>query len=338
MPPSLTDFLDRLALHHGLGGELGALAAFADTLVPGEASVSLDRGGRQAELRCTLGVRATPHDLEGRATLRAALQALGSGPASAAADEALSRVARDGPSRRYVRALALRATRGRIRPRIGAWVGGDTVVERSRRITDALRALELDAAAERHGNIAAALTSNPFSATVPYGLGLDLARDGTGGAKTYFWCESAEVLLAHIHGPIAHALGLEGDTEVFDSLAAVAGPGWRRTRWLLQASFELPADPSIGPRVKLYVPPARLADSHVGPHGAILQLAAALGLDCTPYQDLVHALGRGADRLRSMVGVSVSDAGSSVEAYVFVVQWDTRPNARVSNRFGPARA
>lgn len=286
--------------------------------MPIEASVSLRRGAMRRELRCTLGVRATPHDPDARAGLRSGLIALEAGPPGTAADDALTRVARGGPNTPNKRALALRAVPGRVRPRVGARIGGDTVVERSARIADALRELGLDAAAQSHADIATVLMSNPFAATIPYGLGLELTGDRIGGAKTYFRCEAPDVLLDHIHRPVAQALGLEGVTTPFDSLAALGGSSWRRTRWLLEASFELPADPVKGPRIKLYVPPGRLAASGIDARGALQHLAAELGLDSTPYLELVHALGEYADRSSLMMGVSVSGAGTSVEAYIWV--------------------
>ena len=321
MAHNLTDFLERLASHYGLGDDLAALAALEGSLVPAEASVSLDGHATEKELRCTLGAPARPEDSEGRQALRAALELLGAGPAGAAADEALARAARGAPKRRYARAIALRARPGRVRPRVGSWIGGETVGERCARITNVLRGLGLDGAAQSHASLTNVLVSNPFSATFPYGIGLDLTASGIDGAKTYFASESAEVLLGHVHGPIAQALGLQGATKPFDSLVAVAGSNWRRTRWLLEASFELPRDPSLGTRVKLYLTPSSLAATDSGPHRAIVRLAADIGLDCTPYEELVGVLGPGDFVATMMAGVSVSAAGCSLEVYVFVRPW-----------------
>lgn len=132
-----------------MGTAAFALMALEDTLAPVQASVSLDGGTTERGLRCTLGARATPDDPDGRQAIRASLELLGTGPLSEAADDALTHAARGAPKRRYVRAIALRARPDRVRPRVGSWIGGDTVGERCARITDALRALGLDAAADR---------------------------------------------------------------------------------------------------------------------------------------------------------------------------------------------
>jgi hypothetical protein len=334
-PRRLTDFLDRLAPLYGVGEEVAALRALDVTtrLLPLEASVSLSGAASLPALRCSLGVvRAPPHDPDGRAGLRRVVGALGAEPAGAVADVALARAGASGPDRVFVRGVALRVAAGHVGVRVAGWLGGNTVDERSARIEEALRLLGLDDAARLQSHLAAVLASNPFSAVVPYGLALALAGDGVAGVKSYFACESGEVLLEHVHGPIARALQLEGLTAPFDLLVAVIGSAWRRIRWPAEASFELPADPSAGARLKLYIPPKRLAASDLGAHGAILRLAAELGLDCTPYEELIRALrlpGRDADQSPMlMAGVSVSAAGPSLEAYVFLRPWDETPTVR----------
>ncbi len=334
-PRRLTDFLDRLAALYDFDDEATALRPLHanTTLLPVEASVSLRGAAPRPALRCSLGVvRAPPHDPHGRLGLRAAVGVLGVEPAGAVADAALARAGAGGPDRFFLRGVALRVAAGHVGVRVAGWLGGSTVDERCARIEAALCSLGLDASARLHSRLADVLASNPFSAVIPYGLALSLAGDGVGGAKTYFACESGEALLDHVHGPIARALGLEGRTAPFDLLVGVIGPGWRRIRWPVEASFELPADPSAGARLKLYVPPERLAGSDVGAHGAILRLAAELGLDPAPYEDLIRALrppGPEADRRQAlMAGVSVSAAGPSLEAYVFLRPWAVSPTAR----------
>ena len=328
----LVDFLDRLAVLYDVGDEVAALRALEATitLLPLEASVSLRGGASPPALRCTLGVvRAPPGDPDGCAGLRRAVGALGAGRAGAVADAALARAGAGAPDRVFLRGLALRVAAGHIGVRVTGWLGGNTVDERYARVEEALRALGLDGAARLHSHLAAVLASNPFSAAVPYGLAFALEGDEVVGAKSYFACESGEVLLDHVHGPIAQALELEGRTSPFDLLVGVIGSAWRRIRWPLEASFELPTDPCAGARLKLYIPAKRLADSDVGAHAAILRLAAELGLDGAPYEDLLRALrhpGPEADQPPSlMAGVSVSAAGPSLEAYVFVRPWDDNP-------------
>ena len=106
----------------------------------------------------------------------------------------------------------------------------------------------------------------------------------------YFACESAEVVLDHLRGPIAEELDLGHHAALFQVLVEATGPEWRRARWLLEASFELPADPAAGARAKLYVPPSRLAGSEAGAHRAILGVATELGLDAAPFEALIRAL------------------------------------------------
>jgi hypothetical protein len=325
-PRRLTDLLERLAVLYDVDDEVTTLRALdaATTLLPVEASVSLRGAATRPALRCSLGVvRVPPHDPDGRLGLRAAVGVLGVERAGAVADAALARTGAGGPDRFFLRGVALRGVR------VAGWLGGSTVDERCARIEAALRSLGLDASAGLHSRLAGVLASNPFSAVIPYGLALSLAGDGVGGAKTYFACESGEVLLDHVHGPIARALGLEGWTAPFDLLVGVIGSDWRRIRWPAEASFELPADPSAGVRLKLYIPPERLAGSDLGAHGAILRLADELGLDSAPYEDLIRALrlpGPEADRPQAlMAGISVSAAGPSLEAYVFLRPWGANP-------------
>ena len=327
----LTDFLDRLAVLYDVDDDIAGLRALDATikLLPLEASVSLRGGASAPALRCSLGVvRAPPRDPDGRAGLRTAVAALRTGRAGAVADAALARAGAGAPNRAFLRGLALRVTAGHVGVRVMGWLGGNTVDERIARVEQALRALGLGSVARFHSHLAALLASNPFSAAVPYGLALALDGDGVAGAKSYFACESGDVLLDHVHGPVAQALELEGLTSPFDLLVGVMGSGWRRIRWPVEASFELPADRSAGARLKLYIPPKRLAASDFGAHAAILRLAAELGLDRGPYEDLIHALhvpDPEADRPPIlMAGVSVSAAGPSLEAYVFLWPWDAK--------------
>jgi hypothetical protein len=331
-PRRLTDFLERLAVLYDVDDEVTTLSALdaATTLLPVEASVSLRGAATRPALRCSLGVvRVALHDPDGRLGLRAAVGVLGVERAGAIADAALARAGAGGPDRFFLRGVALRVAAGHVGVRVAGWLGGSTVDERCARIEAALRSLGFDASARLHSRLAGVLASNPFSAVIPYGLALSLAGDGVGGAKTYFACESGEVLLDHVHGPIARELGLEGWTAPFDLLVAVIGSDWRRIRWPVEASFELPADPDAGARLKLYIPPGRLAGSDLGAHGAILRLAAELGLDSAPYEDLIRALclpGPEADPPQAlMAGISVSAAGPSLEAYVFLRPWGANP-------------
>jgi hypothetical protein len=327
----LTGFLDRLAVLYNVGDEVAALSALdaTITLLPLEASVSLRGDASPPALRCSLGVVRAPDDPEGRTGLRRAVGALGAERAGAVADAALARVGAGAPNHVFLRGLALRVAAGHVGVRVLGWLGGNTIDERNARVDEALRSVGLDSAARLHSHLAATLASNPFSAAVPYGLALAVAGDEVAGAKSYFACESGEVLLDHVHGPIARALELEGRTAPFDLLVGVIGSAWRRIRWPLEASFEVPADPSAGARLKLYIPAARLADSDVGAHAAILRLAAELGLDGAPYEDLLRALrvpGPAADQPPIlMAGVSVSAAGPSLEAYIFLRPWDADP-------------
>jgi hypothetical protein len=323
IPRGLAELVDVLGPLHGLGDELAPLRALDSMrLVPLEASVSLGGLETAGDLRLTLGVSSRPEDPDGRGALRAVLDALAPGAPATVAEVALALAARGAPGRRFMRGVAIRARRGwELRARPAAWLGGDTIGERSARVAEALASVGLDAAARLHGQLASILASHPFSAAVPYGLGFDIDRHQIAGAKTYFSCESPEVALDHFHGPIAGLLGLEGRTVALEVLAAATGPGWRRARWLLEASFELPAAASVGARAKLYVPAQMLAPSEVDAHHAILRAAAELGLDAGPYESLVGAMrprGLFAERPSSlMVGVSVRARGApSLEAYV----------------------
>jgi hypothetical protein len=187
-------------------------------------------------------------------------------------------------------------------------------------MTNAMGTIGLDDAAASHVRLADRLAANPFNAVIPYGLAFDVAPDRLLGAKTYFSCEWADVAVGLLRGPLATELALDG-VECFEALASAGHPDRQAERWLLELSFELPADPAIGIRAKAYLPPARLAGNDVEGDRAVLALAARLGLDPRPYEDLLAALrpdGLTDDRPCSlMVGVSASAEGPSLEVYVF---------------------
>jgi hypothetical protein len=193
-------------------------------------------------------------------------------------------------------------------------------------MAEAMRRLGLNAPAALHLRLAGRLASNPFNAVVPYGLAFDLAPDRVLGAKTYFACEWADVALGQLRG-LAEELEIHG-VETFDRLAAAREEGGRG-RWLLEVSFEVPADPARGVRAKAYLPAPRLAANEEEGHAAVLRLAGDLGFDPGPYEELVAALRpHGLSSRRPctiMVGLSASTHGSSLEAYVF------RPAAPVTS-------
>jgi hypothetical protein len=186
-PQNAGVLLQSLGSLHGLHGELAPVSRVLEPLapVPMEASVSL-RPGAPTELRFTLGFEPRPSDPDARGALVAALSGLGAARVCTKVDDALSGVAPPPGRRRLLRALAVRARRGEpLRPRAGAWVGGETAAERSARVADAMRRVGLDRTAALHEHLSAELTANPFGAIVPYGLGFDVGPDRVGGAKTY---------------------------------------------------------------------------------------------------------------------------------------------------------
>jgi hypothetical protein len=322
----LDELVATLASLNGLDDELAPLRALDMTLPiePLETSISLGAGSTR-DLRLTVGLLSRADDPESQTALGTLLGSLGFGPMAEAAVAALARAARGARERRFAYGAALRARPGRtVRPRPAAWLGGNTVAERTTRIAEALVSLGLDEPARTSERIVGTLSSNPFSAVIPYALGLGLHPEGGAGAKVYVACESAEVALDHLHGPVADELDLGDRTAAFDALVEITRPEWRCTRWLLEASFELPADPAAGPRAKLYVPPAGLA-SDVTAHRAIMRLAAELGLDPGPYEALLGVLRP--DELSPdhpptlMLGVSVTAERVSLEAYIFVHSW-----------------
>jgi hypothetical protein len=140
------------------------------------------------------------------------------------------------------------------------------------------------------------------------------------GAKTYFACEWADIATQLLGGRLADDLGLDG-VEGFELLAASARADRRRSRWLLEVSFELPADPARGVRAKAYLPPSNVASTEAEGHAAVLRLAAQLGVDSRPYEELVDAVrpdGLTSERPCSlMVGLSASERGASLEVYLF---------------------
>jgi hypothetical protein len=122
-------------------------------------------------------------------------------------------------------------------------------------------------------------------------------------------------------------LRLDG-VESFELLAESVRADRRRARWLTEVGFELPADPALGARAKAYLLPAGLAANEAEGHTAILRLAARLGLDPLPYEELVAAVrpdGLTPERPCSlMVGVSASAGGPSLEIYVLNPgRWDS---------------
>jgi hypothetical protein len=320
-PRSAGALLDRLASLYGLDGELERVRRVIEPLaaVPMETSVSLGPGV-QNELRLTLAIPPRPGDPDSRLAVMAALSGLGAERVSTAVDEALSRVAPTPGRRRNARALAFRARAGEpVRPRAGAWVGGETAAERSARVPDAMLALGLDRPAALHQRLTAHLAANPFNVVVPYGLGFEVGPDRVLASKTYFACEWADVTASLLGGRLADELRLDR-MESFELLAASGRPDRRRARWLMEMSFELPADPARGARVKTYLPPFSLAANEADGHTAVLALAARLGCDPQPYEELVDAVrpdGFGPDRPCSLsVGVSGGARGPSLEVYV----------------------
>jgi hypothetical protein len=320
-PQSADALLHRLGSLYGLDGELAPVRRVLEPLpvVPMEASVSL-RPGAQSELRFTVGFEPRVSDPDARGALVAALSGLGAGRVCTDVDDALTAVAPSPGRRRLLRALAVR-TRKRepLRPRAGVWVGGETASERSARVADAMRRVGLDQTAALHNRLVAELAANPFSTIVPYGLGFGVGRDRVLGAKTYFICEWAEVAVGLLTGPLADELQLEG-VDGFELLAASVRADARGARWLMEVSFELPADPAREVRAKAYLLPASLAADDAEGHNAILGLADQLGLDPLPYEQLIEAVRPGgltADRPCSLsVGVSASARGASLDVYL----------------------
>jgi hypothetical protein len=313
--------LDRLGTLYGLESELEAVrrivAALPAVLV--EASVSLP-ARRERELRLTFGLAPRPEDPDARSALVEAVSGLGAPQLARAVDEALATLGATTRQQRLARGLALRVRAGEpARPRPGARVHGATDAERSARMAEAMRRLGLDGPAALHRRLAGRLAANPFNAVIPYGLGFDVAPDRILGAKTYFACEWADVALGLLYG-LADELQIQG-VESFERLAASAGEDDGRGRWLLELSFDVPADPAAGVRAKAYVPAPRLAPNEEEGHAAVLRLARDLGFDPGPYEELLAALrpdGLARERPCSlMVGASASAEGSSLEVYVF---------------------
>jgi hypothetical protein len=320
-PSTAGALLERLGSLYGLDGELEPVRRVVEPLaaVPVETSVSLG-SGVETTSRLTLGLPTRPEDPHARSALVAALSGLGAERVAAAVDEALASVA-PAPGRRLVRGLALRVRRGEpARPRAATWVGGETAAERSARVTDAMLRLGLECPAALHARLAAQLAANPFNAVVLYGLGFDVGPDHVPAAKTYFANEWDDVAVGLLCGRLADELGLDG-VEGFELLAACARADRRRGRWLLEVSFELPADPARGIRAKAYLRPDDLGADEAEGHATVLRLAAELGLDPRPYEELVEAVrpdGLSAERPCSlMAGVSASAGGPSLEVYLF---------------------
>jgi hypothetical protein len=320
-PQSAGVLLQRLGSLYGLHGELAPVRRVVEPLaaVPMEASVSL-RPGVPTDLRFTLGFEARVSDPDARGALVTALSGVGAAGACTGVDDALSDVAAAPGRRRLLRALAVRARRGEpLRPRAGAWVGGETAAERSSRVADAMRRVGLDQTAALHEHLAGELMAHPFGAIVPYGLGFDVGPDRVRGAKTYFVCEWAEVAVGLLTGRLADELHLEG-ANGFTLLAASVRADARRARWLMEVSFELPADPALAVRAKAYLLPWSLAASDAEGHIAILRLADRLALDPLPYEQLVEAVrpdGLTPHRPCSLsVGVSASARGASLDVYL----------------------
>jgi hypothetical protein len=328
-PRNAGALLDRLVARLGLSGELEPVRRAVVTLgaVPLEASVSL-RPGAPGTLRFTLGIPPRPGDPDARRAMLAGLTGLGAERVSTAVDEALACVAPAAGHRRLVRALAFRVRSGEPpRLRAGAWVGGETTGERFARVAGAMRRLGFDWTAALNERISAHLAANPFNAFVAYGLAFAVGPDRIEGAKTYFACEWADVGTGLLSGRLKDELGLDG-VEGFELLAESARADRRRARWLTEVGFELPADPARGARAKAYLLPAGLAANEAEGHTAILGLAARLGLDPSPYEELVSALrpdGLTPERPCSlMVGVSASAGGPSLEIYVLNPgRWDS---------------
>jgi hypothetical protein len=321
-PPTAGALLDRLRSLHGHSGELDRIRRVVEPLdaVPVETSVSLGSAVEPTS-RLTLGLRPRAEDPEARSALLAALVGFGAERAATAVDEALASVALTNARPSLVRALALRVRRGEPgRPRAGGWVGGKTASERSARITDAMLRVGLDRPAALHERLAAELTANPFNAVIPYGVGFDVGAESVLGAKTYFASEWPDVAVGLLSGRVADALRLNA-VEGFELLAASARSDRPRARWQIELSFELPADPARGVRAKVYLRADGMAPHEAEGHTKVLRLAAALGLDPGPYEELVEAVrpdGLSAERPCSlMAGVSASSRGRSLEVYLF---------------------
>ena len=197
---------------------------------------------------------------------------------------------------------------------------GETTGERSGRVKDAMLRLGLERPAALHERLGDQLAANPFNAVVAYALGFDVGPDAVPAAKTYFASEWADVAIGLLCGRLADDLQLDG-AESFELLAASARAERRRGRWLIEPSFELPRDPARGVRAKAYLRPADLAANEAEAHAKVLRLAAELGLDPSPYEQLVEAVrpdGLSAERPCSLqVGVSASARGPSLEVYLF---------------------
>ena len=321
-PQTASALLDRLGPPHGLVSEVQPIRRILEPLptVPIETSVSLGPNARR-ELRLTLAIPPRLEDPQGRGALVAALSALGAERVSTTADDALAMVAPAPRERQPVRSVALRVrAREPVRPRPGARVGGRSAAERSARAGDAMRSLGLDRTAAVHERLSAELAGNPFNAAVLYGLGFDLGPDRALGAKTYFACEWPDVAFEVLRCRLAEDFGLEG-VEAVELLAASACAGWRRTRWLLEVSFELPADPASGIRAKAYISARHLASNEAEAYKVMLRIASELGLDHEPYEQLVKAVrpdGLIPERPCSLrAGVSASQSGASLEVYLF---------------------
>ncbi|MDQ6838045.1 MAG: hypothetical protein M3137_06845 [Actinomycetota bacterium] len=320
-PQSAGVLLHRMGSLYGLHGELAPVRRVLEPLpaVPMEASVSL-RPGAPSELRLTVGFEPRVSDPDARGALVSALSGLGAERVCADVDEALTTVAPPSGRRRLLRALAVRTRKGEpLRPRAGAWVGGKTATERSARVANAMRRVGLDQTAALHERLVTELAANPFSAIVPYGLGFDVRPDRVLGAKTYFVCEWAEVAVGLLTGRLGDELHLEG-VHGFELLADSIRADARRSRWLMEVSFELSADPARGTRAKAYLLPFSLAADDAEGHIAILRLAHRLALDPRPYEQLVEAVWPGGlipDRPCSFsVGVSADARGASLDVYL----------------------
>jgi hypothetical protein len=320
-PQSAGVLLHRMGSLYGLHDELAPVRRVLEPLpaVPMEASVSL-RPGAQSELRFTVGFEPRVSDPDARQALVSALSGLGAERVCAEVDDALTAVAPRSGRRRLLRALAVRTRKGEpLRPRAGAWVGGETVAERLARVADAMRRVGLDQTAALHERLVAELAANPFSAIVPYGLGFGVRPDRVLGAKTYFVCEWAEVAVGLLAGRLGDALHLEG-VHGFELLADSIRADARRSRWLMELSLELSADPAQGIRAKAYLLPAGLAADDAEGHIAILRLADRLALDPRPYEQLVEAVWPGGltpERPCSLsVSVSAGTRGASLDVYL----------------------
>ena len=330
-PPTSRALLERLGSLYGLEAELERATRVLEPLpaVPVETSTSLGSGA-ETTARLTLGFVARPEDPHGRAGLVAALSGLASEGMAVTVDELFAGIA-PRTTRPLVRGLALRARKGDdVRARPGVRVGGRSVADRLRRIDAAMLQLGLDEVANVHRRIASAISVNPFNAANPYALAFDVDAEHVLGAKTYFACEWAETLVSSLRGQLADELDLDG-LDGFELLAASARPERRHDRWLLEASFEVPADPGQGVRAKAYLRSASLAASEAEGHAAVLRLARAMGLEATPYAELLATVRPdGLSTARPcwlMAGVSASARGPSLEVYVFnPVSWSRSPD------------